>query len=132
LGKENVLIAVAGGADDGTSGLRQAADATVRQEIEKFAHIIFASSIAQREFWLGQRSVNVDELRRRYNGCKPCFHGSDAHDVLAIGQPTDNRFCWIKGALTFDALRQACIDPGSRAYIGTEPPSHAIPSDLAG
>ena len=54
--KKNILIAVAGGADDGTSGLRQAADATLRQEIEKFSHIIFSSSQAQREFWLGQRA----------------------------------------------------------------------------
>jgi energy-coupling factor transporter ATP-binding protein EcfA2 len=128
--KRNILIGVAGGEDDGTSGVRQAADATVRQEIEKFAHIIFASSAAQREFWLGQRSATVDELRKRYHGCKPCLHGSDAHDVLAVGQPTNNRYCWIKGALTFDALRQACIDPGSRAYIGTEPPSHAMPSQV--
>ena len=51
--KKNILIAVAGGAGDGTSGVRQAADATVRQEIEKFAHIIFSSSPAQREFWSG-------------------------------------------------------------------------------
>ena len=36
--KKNILIAVAGGADDGTSGVRQAADATLRQEIEKFSH----------------------------------------------------------------------------------------------
>jgi hypothetical protein len=40
--KKNILIAVAGGSGDGTSGLRQAADATVRKEIEKFAHIIFS------------------------------------------------------------------------------------------
>src|SRR5271169_5701549 len=38
--KKNILIAVAGGADDGTSGVRQAADATLRQEIEKFSHVI--------------------------------------------------------------------------------------------
>jgi hypothetical protein len=48
--KINILIAVAGGARDGTSGVRDAADATLRQEIEKFAHIIFSSSPAQREF----------------------------------------------------------------------------------
>jgi hypothetical protein len=83
--KKNILIAVAGGADDGTSGVRQAADATLRQEIEKFSHIIFASSQAQREFWLGQRAVSVDELRARYNGLKPCLHGSDAHDLSATG-----------------------------------------------
>jgi len=128
--KKNILIGVAGSEGDGTSGVRQAADATVRQEIEKFSHVIFASSPAQREFWLGQRSVSIEELRTRYNGCKPCLHGSDAHDMSAIGQPAEDRFCWIKGALTFDALRQACIDPGSRAHIGTEPPSHAMPSQV--
>jgi AAA domain, putative AbiEii toxin, Type IV TA system len=128
--KKNILIAVAGGVGDGTSGVRQAADATVRQEIEKFSHIIFASSQAQREFWLGQRAVSVDELRTRYNGCKPCLHGSDAHDQRSIGQPVNGSFSWIKGALTFEALRQACIDPSGRAFVGVEPPHHALPSQV--
>ncbi len=126
--KNNILIAVAGGAGDGTSGVRQAADATVRQEIEKFAHVIFASSAAQREFWLGKRGVPVDQLRYRYDGCKPCLHGSDAHDQSSTGQPVEDRFSWVKGALTFDALRQACIDPAERAYVGVEPPRTALPS----
>lgn len=69
--KKNILVAVAGGTGDGTSGVRDAADATVRQEIEKFAHIIFSSSPAQREFWIGQRSMNTKELRDRFDGCKP-------------------------------------------------------------
>jgi hypothetical protein len=128
--KKNVLIAVAGGAGDGTSGLRQAADATMRQEIEKFAHIVFSSSPAQREFWLGQRGVTVEELRSRYDGCKPCLHGSDSHDQKSVGQPVDNRFSWIKGALEFDALRQACIDPEGRAYVGEQPPRSAMPSQV--
>jgi len=128
---KNILIAVAGGSGDGTSGVRQAADATVRQEIEKFAHIIFSSSPAQREFWLGQRSgVTVEDLRARYDGCKPCLHGSDSHDHTSIGQPTDNRFSWVKGALEFDALRQAYIDPEGRAYVGEEPPRSAMPSQV--
>lgn len=129
--KKNILIAVAGGAGDGTSGLRQAADATMRQEIEKFAHIIFSSNQAQREFWLGQRSgVTTEDLRARYDGCKPCLHGSDAHDQNSVGQPVDNRFSWIKGALEFDALRQACIDPEGRAYVGEQPPRSAMPSQV--
>ncbi len=128
--KKNILIAVAGGAGDGTSGVSQAADTTVRQEIEKFSHIIFASSQAQREFWLGQRSASVDELRTRYNGCKPCLHGSDAHDQKSVGQTVNDSFSWVKGALTFDALRQASIDPGGRAYVGAEPPRHAMPSQV--
>lgn len=128
--KKNILIAVAGGAGDGTSGVRQAADATVRQEIEKFAHIIFSSSPAQREFWIGQRGVTLEELRARYDGCKPCLHGSDSHDQKSVGQPVDNRFSWIKGALEFDALRQACIDPEGRAYVGEQPPRSAMPSQV--
>ncbi|MES0490537.1 MAG: TrlF family AAA-like ATPase [Leptospirales bacterium] len=128
--KNNILIAVAGAEGDGTSGVRQAADATIRQEIEKFAHIIFASSPAQREFWLGQRSVEIDSLRERYNGPKPCLHGSDAHELNTVGKPIENRFCWIKGGLEFDALRQACIDPEGRAFVGSEPPLSATQSQV--
>ncbi len=128
--KKNILIAVAGGAGDGTGGVRQASDATIRQEIEKFAHIIFSSSPAQREFWLGQRAATVEELRERYGGCKPCLHGSDSHDQKSAGQPIDNRFSWIKGALEFDALRQACIVPEGRAYVGEQPLPSAMPSQV--
>lgn len=128
--KKNILIAVAGGASDGTSGVRQAADATLRQEIERFAHIVFSSSAAQREFWLGQRNVSLKELKERYNGCKPCLHGSDAHSLQSVGKPTEDRFSWVKGGLEFDALRQACIDPEGRAFVGVEPPPSAIPSQV--
>lgn len=128
--KSNILIAVAGGAGDGTSGMRDAADTTVRAEIEKFAHIIFASSPSQRAFWLGKRNMTPVQLRERYDGCKPCLHGSDAHDQGAVGQPFEDRFSWVKGALTFDALRQACIEPEGRAFVGAEPPRSAMPSQV--
>jgi len=126
----NILIAIAGAEGDGTSGLRQAADKTIRQELEKFAHVIFASSPAQREFWLGKRAMSVEQLHDRHGGCKPCMHGSDAHDLTSIGKPTDDRFSWIKGALTFDSLKQACIDPDGRAHVGLEPPTGAMPSQV--
>ena len=74
--------------------------------------------------------VTVEELRARYDGCKPCLHGSDSHDQESVGQPVDNRFSWIKGALEFDALRQACIDPEGRAYVGEQPPRSAMPSQV--
>ena len=128
--KQNILIAVSGGTGDGTSGLRQAADATMRQEIEKFAHIIFSSNPAQREFWLGKRNLTIEELHSRYDGCKPCLHGCDSHDLQSVGLPRHNRFSWIKGGLEFDALRQACIDPGARAYVGEHPPLSAVPSQV--
>ena len=128
--KENILIAVAGGSGDGTSGIRAAADATVRQEIERFADIIFASSSAHREFWLGQSDVSEADLRKRYRGLKPCLHGSDAHDEEHVGEPFEDRYTWIKGRPTFDTLRQACTVPAGRAYIGPKPPSTAMPSQV--
>ncbi|WP_430448618.1 TrlF family AAA-like ATPase [Rhodophyticola sp.] len=128
--KKNILIAVAGGATDGTSGVREAADQTIRREIESFAHVIFAGSSAQREFWLGQKSLGPDEIRTQYGGLKPCLHGSDAHKLEDVASPFGDRFSWIKGGLEFDALRQACIDPGGRAYVGEQPPRSAMPSQV--
>ncbi|MDR3376722.1 MAG: AAA family ATPase [Ancalomicrobiaceae bacterium] len=128
--KKNILIAVAGGATDGTSGVRAAADQTIRREIEGFADIIFAGSPAQREFWLGQRDLGPAEIRARYGGLKPCLHGSDAHKLEDVATPFGNRFSWIKGGLEFDALEQACIDPEGRAYVGEQPPQSAMPSQV--
>lgn len=124
----NILIAVAGSKTDGTSGLQREAEGKIRQEVERFAHIIFASSPAQRDFWLGKKSLGPDVIRQRYGDLKPCIHGSDAHETDKVGEPDENRLCWIKGEATFDALRQAVIDPGGRAYVGTTPPMQAPPS----
>ena len=128
--KEHILIAVAGGASDGTSGVRDAADQTIRREIESFAHVIFASNQAQREFWLGRGALSREEVRARYRGLKPCLHGSDAHKLDDVASPFGDRFTWIKGGLEFDALRQACIDPDGRAHIGAEQPTSATPSQV--
>nr|WP_319826077.1 AAA family ATPase [Thalassovita sp.] len=129
--KQNVLIGVAGGSTDGTSGVREAADQTIRREIEGFAHVIFASSEAQREFWLGRKpSMSADEIRDAYGGLKPCLHGSDAHDLKTVATPFGDRFSWVKGELEFDSLRQACIDPADRAHVGAEPPASATPSQV--
>jgi hypothetical protein len=128
--KQNILIAVAGSETDGTSGVRDGADATLRQEVEKFAHIVFASSAAQRDFWLGRRSLSEEEIRKRYGNLKPCMHGSDAHEQRTVGVPDGDRYSWIKGAPAFDTLRQACIDPAGRAFVGEQPPISATPSQV--
>lgn len=127
--RENILVAVAGSETDGTSGVRQAADATLRQEIERFANIIFASSAAQRDYWLGRKTSEADIIER-YGALKPCMHGSDAHETGKIGKPDGDRFSWIKGEPAFDTLRQACIDPAGRAFVGSEPPVSATPSQV--
>ncbi|WP_333981527.1 TrlF family AAA-like ATPase [Burkholderia gladioli] len=126
--QKNVLFAVAGGEKDGTSGLRDdtASFAALRKEIERFANIIFSGSPKQASFWLGKEGVSVEELQQQYNGPKPCLHGSDAHTASKVGVPDIKRLCWIKGDLAFETLKQVCIEPGERAFIGEEPPRGAL------
>jgi len=128
--QKNILIAVAGGQTDGTSALQKGADQTLREEIERFAHIIFSSNANQREYWLGRRTHTPEQIRATYDGLKPCLHGSDAHSVAKTGSPEGNRYTWLKGALTFDTLRQAAIDPVGRAFVGEDPPPMAAPSEV--
>lgn len=126
--RQNILIAVAGAAD-GTSGLREAAEAAIRQKIERAAHVIFSSNVKDREFWLGRGSASPEEIRDLYAALKPCLWGCDAHELAKVGKPDLDRLCWVKGKPTFDALRQAYIDP-ERAYVGKEPPTGASPSQV--
>jgi energy-coupling factor transporter ATP-binding protein EcfA2 len=128
--KRNMLIAVAGGQKDGTSGLRDANDswAAQRKNIEALAHIIFSANPKQVSFWLGHEALAVAELERQYNGRKPCLHGSDAHGLQTVGAPDQQRFCWVKGDLSFESLRQACLEPEERVVIGPEPRRGALQS----
>ncbi|WP_316399229.1 TrlF family AAA-like ATPase [Bradyrhizobium sp. 33ap4] len=129
--QDNVLIAVAAGSNDGTSGLQgDPSLATLRKEIERTAHIIFSSNPKQRAFWLGQGTVPVAKLVSDWNGTKPCLHGSDAHSPDRVGVVEKDRYCWIKGDLAFESLRQTCLEPETRAFIGHAPPRGALPSQV--
>jgi energy-coupling factor transporter ATP-binding protein EcfA2 len=130
--RANCLVAVAVGERDGTSGLRDpgATFAAMRTEIEAFAHVVFSGNPKQAAFWLGKGVVPLAELNAKWNGVKPCLHGSDAHGHEKIGKPALDRLCWLKGAPTFETLRQACLNPEGRAFIGKEPPRGALPSNV--
>ena len=126
---DNILVAVAAGAD-GTSGVKDGADVTLRRGIERFADIIFSGSPGDRDFWLGMKDgLNSDHIRTHYGALKPTMWGCDSHEMAKIGKPDLDRFCWIKGAATFDALRQACIEP-RRSYVGVSPTAGATPSQV--
>jgi hypothetical protein len=122
--KENCLVAVAGGSNDGTAGL-QSDDSYVltRKEIERFANIIFASTPSQREFWLGKHPAHdAASIEREFGSLKPCLHGSDSHSEPTTAAPALNRMCWVKGDLTFETLRQVVLEPERRVHIGESPP----------
>lgn len=127
--QKNIIIAVAGGTNDGTSGVRDAGNSleAVRVEIERLARVIWAGSPKQREFWIGDGVLSLEELVRKYDGTKACLQGSDAHSLDKVGKPDQNRFSWIKGDAAFESLRQACLEPRERAIVAEAPPEGALP-----
>ncbi|MBJ7610374.1 MAG: ATP-binding protein [Candidatus Dormibacteraeota bacterium] len=123
--KQHCLVALAGGQGDGSSGVRVNDNSfeARRQSIEAFADIIFSANPQQSTFWLGQGADSPTRLRDIYGGTKPCLHGSDAHNVAALGLPAADRFTWLKGDASFETLRTACLAPESRVHIGPLPPT---------
>jgi predicted ATPase len=128
---KNCLVAVAGSLNDGTAGLQEDSSfAGLRQEVERFADIIFASTPGQREFWLGKTDkADRERIESLYKALKPCMHGSDAHWVEKVGAPTGDRYCWVKGDLAFESLRQVILEPEDRVAIGPSPPDGPSPSE---
>jgi len=125
----SLLVAVASKSTDGTAGL-QSDDgfAALRQEIERFAHIIFSGTAKTRDFWLGKEARTPEEIEKYYRFLKPCIHGSDAHDTTSVAKPAQDRFTWLKGMVSFETLRQAVIEPEDRVWIGPTPPKFGIES----
>ncbi|HET6844347.1 MAG TPA: AAA family ATPase [Candidatus Angelobacter sp.] len=128
---KNCLVAVAGSLNDGTAGLQEDASfAALRQEVERFADIIFASTPSQREFWLGKTpKASRETIEEKYKALKPCMHGSDAHWVEKVGAPAEDRYCWVKGDLAFETLRQVVLEPDDRVRIGPTAPLGPSPGE---
>ena len=128
--RDNCLVAIACKTGDGTSGLKDDdAFAAMRKELENFADIMFSGRPGDRAFWLGEQpGADRDFIEKHYRVLKPCLHGSDAHQDNKTGAPEQDRFCWLKGDLTFETLRQAVVEPGERVWIGAQTPSYAIPA----
>lgn len=93
LAGTRLLIGVAGGEGDGSSGVRtdDGAFQAQRQAIERLAHIIFSGNPKQAQYWTGQGVDDLATLGEKYGGAKLCLHGSDAHAREHLGMPKMNR-----------------------------------------
>jgi hypothetical protein len=122
--KRNVLMAVAAG-QDGLAGIAQDSMwSAARKELGSLASIVFSGQQGDIDYWLG-RKKGV-----RPPATKPCLHGSDAHLVSKVLRPDDDRLCWIRGDASFEALRQALVEPEHRVFIGSRPPSAASQGEI--
>lgn len=120
--RRNSLIAVAGGSNDGASGLTDSGFLATRRELYAFASIVFSANPTDRESWLGRGRIPTTEFHA-LGGPKPVVHGSDAHTVDRLFRPDMDRYCWIKADPTFEGLRQIIYEPEDRAWIGDVPPT---------
>ena len=122
--KRNSIVVVAAG-EDGLSGLsKDSGWAGTRDEIGRFADMIFSGNPREREFWLGTRSEEHRKEIQRLGGPKGCIHGSDAHSLDRLFHPALDRFCWIKGDPTFEGLRQVLFEADDRVHIGPTSPDY--------
>ena len=121
--RQRCLIGIASG-NDGGSGLQEPGGDSNgrRQELERLADFVLASSPAQERFWQGRGVESIESLRVSHGGPKACLHGADAHDLRGIGRPDGNRYNWIKGDPNFETLIQATIEPLTRCHVGSTKP----------
>lgn len=128
--EHNCLLAVSGTVSDGTAGLqRDDSFSAIRRDIERHAHLVLGATPSLRAYWLGDKEgFDRETIESRYGALKPCIHGSDSHDTGAVVAPAENRFCWLKGDLCFETLRQAVVEPAERVWIDENPPEHSLSS----
>jgi ABC-type lipoprotein export system ATPase subunit len=87
------------------------------------SHLFFSANPSTREFGLGRKHASVAQFVDEFSSLKACIHGSDAHDYAHLFRPDRDRYCWIKGDLTFRGLEQLLYEPETRVFIGEIPPS---------
>ncbi len=127
--RENIMVAVAASKNDGTAQLQDSGLKALREELQRLCQIIFSSRPSDQDYWCGKGADTLEHITQTYGGPKPCLHGCDAHEMKDVGKPKEDRYCWIRGDLTFETLRQICYDPQHRVCIGKEPPEGGRPSD---
>jgi hypothetical protein len=131
--RDNVVIAASNRSEDGVSGIQHSSLTATREEIYRFADIIFSSNPEDRAYFLGQGIDNEETIKAKHGRLKPCVHGSDAHSLERICYPCGKyglhdcvndsancelRYTWLKADPTFEGLKQIIYEPEERVYIG--------------
>ena len=125
--QKNTIVIVSNSSNDGLSGLQKKNETNedfwkLRKSIYQFSQMIFSGNPEDRKYFLGQKSDDENDVKKKCGSLKPCIHGSDAHTEEKLFSPNLDRYCWIKADLTFEGLKQIMYEPEDRVFIGIEPP----------
>ncbi len=114
--RENCLVIIADGSNDGNSGLKDFPDLRL-QHLKSFDGL-FTSTPSSINYYLGLTNKKTEaDIVNEFGSLKPCFHGSDAHKEDDLFKPVLNRYCWIKADPTFEGLKQVIHEPVGRVKI---------------
>jgi hypothetical protein len=100
----------------------QGQDHQTRKILLKGAHAIFSPNPGTIAWARGEADLSPEQFTNEFKSLKPCFHGSDAHQLEKICNPDQDRHCWIKADPTFEGLKQVLYEPRERVFIGDTPP----------
>jgi hypothetical protein len=97
-------------------------DHTTRKNLLAKSNCIFSSNVNTRDWALGLKEPPLEIFVAEFGSLKPCIHGSDSHCFERLCLPNENRFCWIKGDVSFEGLKQIMYEPSDRVRIQSENP----------
>jgi hypothetical protein len=91
---------------------------SVRQQLIQASHAVFSSNNKSREFYLGLKHPSTQAYLDEFKSFKPCIWGCDSHAYHErFLEPVGKRYCWIKGDVTWDGLKQIMFEPEDRVAI---------------
>ncbi|WP_052025572.1 hypothetical protein [Anoxybacillus sp. KU2-6(11)] len=128
--KDQYIVVIPNSSVDGNSGNKDDSFRAMRNELYHFAHAIFSSSPRDRQHFLGEGHFTEEQIIKQYGKLMPCLHGSDAHNFDQIGNPSENRFMWIKAEPSFEGLLQILYEPKNRVVIQQEHPDQKYDYDV--
>ena len=98
-------------------------DHATRKHLHQMSHAIFSSNPNAREFCLGRKHSSEEEYIAEFKSFKPCIWGCDSHGYNErFLEPDLQRYCWIKGELSWEGLKQILYEPRDRVRIQTKSP----------
>ncbi|HCQ7979720.1 TPA: hypothetical protein OL861_000878, partial [Proteus mirabilis] len=121
--RNNSIIVVANGSNDGVSGIRDGGFTGIKKDIFEFTDMIFSAKPCDINFFTGQGNKSKEDIIKDLGRLIPCIHGSDAHAINKLFEPDGKRYCWIKADPTFNGLRQVIFEP-DRVFIGEISPEN--------
>lgn len=119
--REKTLIGVANKSTDGASGIDRGENGgqllAAKKAVYRLCDFIFSGYPGDATYFLGNGVDSRETVIKEYGSLKPCIHGSDAHCLENLLEPSNRRYCWIKADTSFNGLKQVIYEPEGRVRI---------------